>query len=106
MTRLVKDGPLSEGDLRRLHSFGWDSDEILVVMTRADACQMLNRPVRGEVPADDLVEWANQIEAREDIGFEDSSATTLDDLIYELANPTLHHDPTSEAARRWLDALT
>jgi hypothetical protein len=105
VTHLVRNGPLSPADLERLRSFGWDSDAILVVMTTADARAVLGRHVSGELSVDELVEWANQIEAREDLGFEVGHENALDNLIYELANPTLHTDPTTAAARRWLTTL-
>jgi hypothetical protein len=106
VTRLVRDGPLSPQDFRQLHSFGWDSDEILVVMTSVDACTVLDRFVQGQLSADDLVKWANQIEARDDIGFETEHEQALGDLIFELANPSLHPESTSAAAHRWLAALS
>lgn len=105
VTRLVRSGPLPPADLQRLHSFGWDSDKTLVVLTTGDARAVLGRYVSGDLSVDDLVEWANQIEAREDIGFETGHEQALDNLIFELANPTLHADPTSAAAERWLAAL-
>jgi hypothetical protein len=102
VARLVRSGPLSQADLARLSSFGWDSDEELVVLTRSDANAILKRHLRGELSADALVEWANQIECREDIGFEAGAQKVLADLIFELANPDLHAEPTSAAAERWL----
>jgi hypothetical protein len=106
VTKLVRSGPLSEHDLVRLNSFGWDSDQTLVTLTKADVCAALDRHVRGELSADDLVRWADQIEAREDIGFGAEYEDALDNLIFELANPTIHTEPTSAVAQRWLEALT
>ena len=107
VTKLVRSGPpLSEHDLARLNSFGWDSDQTLVTLTRADVCAVLDRHVRGELSADDLVRWADQIEAREDIAFGAEYEDPLDNLIFELANPTIHTEPTSAVAQRWLEALT
>jgi len=105
VTKLVRGGPLSEHYLARLSSFGWDSDRDLVTLTKADVCAVLDRHVRGELSADDLVRWAEQVEVREDIGFEAGYEDALFNVIFELANPTIHPEPTSAAARRWLEAL-
>jgi hypothetical protein len=105
VTRLVQEGPLSEADMHQLLSFGWDSDESLVVLTRVDATAILRRHLDGELSADDVVRWANQVEARDDVDFEAAYEQALRDLIFELANPDLHVDPTSAAAERWLAAL-
>jgi len=105
VTKLVRNGPLSEHHLVRLNSFGWDSDLELVTLTKTHACAVLRCHVRGALPADDLVRWADQIEGRDDIGLEGEYENALKDLIFELANPTIHDDPTSAAAQRWLEAL-
>jgi hypothetical protein len=105
VTRLVRTGPLPPTELERLHSFGWDSDVTLVVLTIADARAVLCRHANGELSTDELVQWANQIEAREDITFEVADEKALGDLIFELANPSLHTEPTSAVAERWLAAL-
>jgi hypothetical protein len=105
VAQLVKRGPLSEEDLGRLSGFGWDSDEALVVLTRGDARAMLERHLQGELTGDDLSDWADQVEARDDIGFEAGHADALRELIFELANPPIRAEPTTDAARRWLTAL-
>jgi cobyrinic acid a,c-diamide synthase len=105
VTQLVREGLLPSDQLRRLHDFRWDSEAILAVLTRDDAVRILRRHLGAELTADEVVEWANQIEAREDIGFEHGYEDALEELIYELANPTLHPEPTTEAAKRWLSTL-
>jgi hypothetical protein len=105
VTRLVRNGPLPPADLKRLRGFGWDSNETLIVLTTTDARAILHRHLNGDLSLDDLVEWANQVEARDDIGFEKGHEEALGTLIFELANPTLHAESTSAAAERWLEAL-
>jgi hypothetical protein len=105
VTKLIRDGPLSEPELDQLLSFGWDSDDELVALTKADAVAMLDRHRGGAVSTEDLVRWADQIEGREDIGFEPEHEADLAGLIIELANPTLQAEPTSDTAHRWLRRL-
>jgi hypothetical protein len=105
LAELVRSGPLSQHDLASLGSYGWDSEETLVTLTKADACAVLHRHVLGELSDEDLARWADQIEARDDIGFEVEHEGALKRFIFELANPAIN-EPTSEAASRWREALT
>ena len=107
VTRLVRGGrPLPSSDLKQLQDFGWDSNEILVVLTTTDAKAILERHLNGDLSLDDLVTWANQIEGRDDVGFEAGHEKTLGSFIFELANPTLQTEPPSATAGRWFETLT
>jgi hypothetical protein len=107
VTRLVRGGrPLPGSDLNQLQNFGWDSNEILVVLTTTDAKAILERHFNGNLSLDDLVTWANQIEGRDDVGFEAGHEKTLGSFIFELANPTLQTEPPSATAGRWFETLT
>lgn len=83
----------------------WDSDEELVTLTPAHAVRMLERYLAGELTSGDLERWANAIEAREDIGLDTDAADALEEVIFELANPSLQGATTAESARAWVGRL-
>ncbi|MDJ1180421.1 hypothetical protein PJF56_16280 [Roseofilum sp. BLCC_M91] len=72
-----------------LHDFGWDSDTPLVVLNRQHLCSILQRYLDRKLSAEDLEDWANTIEGREDIAYDDEDEELLETLIFELANPLL-----------------
>ena len=83
----------------------WDSDIELILLERAHVITLLQRYLRHELSADDLEEWANTVEGREDIGLEPAYEELLGAFLFETANPLLA-EPISEVnARRWLERL-
>jgi len=72
-----------------IKQFDWDPDGVSVPMGVEHLCGVLLRYVGGESTAQDVEDWANLVEGREDIDFESSHAAVLDECLYELANPDL-----------------
>lgn len=88
-----------------LASFGWDCDEELHTFTRADARRLLQRYRRGELTAEECCLWAETLEARDDLGLEQSSEDTLKEFLFELATPELAGPLTPESAAWWEQIL-
>lgn len=63
------------------------SESELVTITKNTIANILNRVIDKEISYELLEEWANLIECREDIGYEDE---ILQEIIFELANPCLY----------------
>jgi hypothetical protein len=87
--------PLAEA-ITSLRRFPWDSDEELVELGPADLRRVLDRCLAGDLSAEQLEDWANAVESREDIAFEPRDVI---DLVAELANPTLFRPLTQETVR-------
>jgi hypothetical protein len=104
MSLLLLDRPLIEIHAA-VSKLSWDSDEELCVFTRAHAERALERVIRGELILSDMEEWANLIEGREDIGFEEGREQILREFVHELANPTLTEQLTASRAVEWLERL-
>jgi hypothetical protein len=96
------DRPLCE-ILESLRRFPWDSDEDLVILKFEDVATILDRFLEGELSRDDVESWANSIESREDIGFDETGEELIKDAIYQLANPELSGPLTAESARELRD---
>ena len=84
MINFTKDISAIKSDLSKI---GFDSESELVTITQNTIANILNRVIDKEISYDLLEEWANLIECREDIGYEDE---ILQEIIFELANPCLY----------------
>jgi hypothetical protein len=88
-----------------LASYGWDSEDRLVTLTRAHVVAVLRRFLSGDLAQDQVEEWANAVESREDIAIETAAERLLRDAIFELANPVLTRELTADLAADWIAAL-
>ncbi|WP_431065027.1 hypothetical protein [Methylotuvimicrobium sp.] len=75
---------------RDLSHFPWDSEEELVEVKLSDVTSVLQRYIDGLLKKEELIEWANTIECRDDIGFENGFYDVLKETIYVLANPEIN----------------
>ena len=82
----------------RLSSFSWDSEEELVMFTRGDTQRILDAYLSGVMQESEVQDWANVLEARDDIGFEAGSEDILKEFIFRLANPEIKQPLNHEAA--------
>jgi RNAse (barnase) inhibitor barstar len=94
-----------------LGQFPWDS-EPLVQLTREHVGNVLRAFLAGEIDALSIEDWANLIEMRDDIGFEDEDEDADDfehgdlrNAIFVLANPVLYGDLTKDLARQLLEEI-
>lgn len=83
----------------------WDAEVELIELRVDDVIAVLKRHLSGELDRQDLETWADLIEGREDIGMEASHADRLKAVIYELANPTIMGDLTSQRVHELADTL-
>lgn len=95
-----------ENLLSDLDAFGWDSEEELSELNRHHVISILRRFQTGRISDENIEEWANAVEGRDDIGFEPGYEDMLTDAIYELANPELTQSLTAEAAEGWIRFLS
>ena len=85
LINFTKDISAIKSDLAKI---GFDSESELVTITQNTITNILNRVVDKEISYELLEEWANLIECREDIGYEDEILQEI--IIFELANPCLY----------------
>jgi hypothetical protein len=85
---LAQDGDLAS-NLAQLGALGWDSDVNLATLTREHARRLLDAFLAGQVSAVKCQQWAEALEAREDVGFEAGYEEQLTLLVFELANPDI-----------------
>jgi hypothetical protein len=93
--------------LRELRSFGWDwSDAPLLVLKKADFLRVVDRFLAGQISAAQLQEWAENLEEREDVAFDESEGELLDDIFFRIATPEINEPLTQEVVQRMRHELT
>ena len=85
-----------------LSQIGFDSETELVSMSRDDIAEILQRSLDKKISFLELEEWANLIECREDIGFEDEKTQ---EMIFKLANPYLYGKLDEKQVLSYLNEL-
>lgn len=88
-----------------LSNFDWDFDGDPLIVTASDMKLVLNRFLAGERTAEELEAWANLIEGREDLEFEDQQNEAIENVVYCLANPVLQGAITPESCKELLATL-
>jgi len=73
----------------KLAKVAWDFDGKPVVLTKSNIESVLNRYADGELTREDLEWWANAIEGREHIEYEEDYMDKIETAIFALANPIL-----------------
>lgn len=85
-----------------LSQIDFDSETELVSMSRDDILEILQRSLDKKISFLELEEWANLIECREDIGFEDEKTQ---EMIFKLANPYLYGELDEKQVLSYLNEL-
>lgn len=81
---------------KELAQYPWDMEEPLLILRKQDIIAVVQRCINNEILFKDLNDWANVIELRDDIGFEDEE---VKQLIFELANPEINGVLTLEGLK-------
>ncbi len=100
---LMLSRPLSE-----LHSslskLTWEGDK-LVTLRPQMVIGILQRYRSEEITSQDVEDWANAVEGREDIEYEQTHLDILRESIFILANPLLTTYLNKDEARRLIEKL-
>jgi hypothetical protein len=97
---LVEFRVMPEKSKSDLVEFTWDSEEELVELKRQHIVAVLQQFITGEVSGGEVEEWANLIECREDIRYDEVA-----DVIHTLANPAITQELTQAIAEKIINDL-
>lgn len=89
-----------------LSLFDWDYEGEPLIVTSDTIIDVLRRYTSGEISAKEIEGWANLIECREDIVFEEEKEDELEDVIYRLANPILEEPLSDKLCERFIAILS
>ena len=73
---------------KALSNFPWDCELPLVMLLASDLASAVARADQGQISRDDLEYWANLIEGRDDVDYENEGVR---EELHRLANPYLNN---------------
>jgi hypothetical protein len=82
-----------------LATFSWDFETPLIVLEPAHIRRSLERYLDRDLTADDVCDWANLIEMRDDVDYQ--STELVEDFVFAAANPELEGAIDPEWAIAW-----
>lgn len=88
-----------------LSQLSWDYEGDPLVVNASQIKEILLRYLNGDISARELEQWANLIECREDLEFEERHHDAIENTIYCLANPSLQGAISSDACQVLLKTL-
>lgn len=91
---------------QELAELEWDYEGPSFALEASDVVAVLKRYINNELDAQNVEDWANLIEMRDDIMFKGNHASFLENAIFELANPVLHGELIDQSARSLVAQLT
>ena len=72
-----------------ISGYPWDCEIPLITISKTDMVYIINECVNDEISLEELTNWANIIECRDDFDFENEK---IQELIFELANPEINKE--------------
>ena len=88
-----------------LLSLTWDYEGKPFIIHSDQVLEVLNRYVSGNLSSEEIENWANLIECREDMDFDKEERVTLEKIIYQLANPVLEGEITSDLCHEMISRV-
>jgi len=89
-------GNLSELQ-NELSQYSWDIDEPILIISELHFSDILKRGIENKITFEDIEKWANIIECREDLDFENEK---MQEIIFELASPEINGKITKESLKK------
>jgi len=85
-----------------ISQFPWDIEQPILTISKVDFFSILNKCLNNEITLNELEHWANMIECRDDLGFEDDR---IQETIFELANSEINKKTTKKRLNEIMDEL-
>ena len=109
LERLIRISGSLEKILEELELYDFEAvnGEALVVLSRKDFISVLERYLAGEISGEDIYNWADALELRDDVDFGERDDETGDvfDLISNIANPLLKGKLSPEMVKNFVGEL-
>lgn len=101
LQELVAYRPPTEQLHAELRTYGWDwlDDEPLLIITREHLLSIIDRYLAGEITSAQLQQWAENLECREDVDFEETNKDIIDSVFFRLALPEINGVLTPESVK-------
>lgn len=93
--------------LQELGSFGWDWDgDPLLILKKEHLVRVIDRFLAGEISAAQLQQWAENLEVREDVAFDEDERALVDPVFFRIATPEINDPLTLEVVSEMRRELT
>lgn len=102
LQRLIRFEEPAEPLLNDLKQYPWDwpKEEPLVFITAKQVLQILDRYLSSQISAKQLQDWAENLECREDVGFEQKHEEVLDNVFFRIATPIINEPLTNDVVTK------
>ncbi|MCF0064083.1 hypothetical protein MUK70_27785 [Dyadobacter chenwenxiniae] len=105
-TDILTDLVLFKGELSELRNelsqYSSDVEKPLITISKLDFSNILRRCIAEEISFEDLTDWANLIEFRDDLDFE---LAEMQELTFELASPEINGEISKERLKEMINEL-
>ncbi len=106
-TDILKDLVSFNGDLSALKSelsqYPWDTEEPYFIITRSQLSEVLTKCIDQIITFQSLEDWANMIECRDDLDFEDEE---IQEIIFEFSSPEINGEITKGRLQEIVNELS
>ena len=86
---------------KELSKYSWDSVSPIVKIDTQSMIFVLTKYIKGDISTDELEEWANLVECRDDIEI----PSLIQEFIFELANPEINGNITKKKVNDYVKVL-
>lgn len=94
---ILRDLVLLQGSIevlqKELAQYSWDIEKPVLKINVEDFSNILKKSINNEIDFETLTNWANALECRDDLEFENEE---MQEVIFELANPEINGEITKE----------
>jgi len=104
VTELVEQATPEASTIEELRAFGWDSQAVLVTVTKSHVLHVLDAFESGAINSSQVRDWAKRLEYRDDVGYEDGGEGVVNEAIFWLAVPAINGALDASMCRR-IEAL-
>lgn len=103
---ILKDLVLLQGDIeslkKELSEYSWDIEKPIFKINVEGFSNILKRSINNEIDFELLTNWANALECRDDLDFENEE---IQEIIFELANPEINGKITKDRLDEIINVL-
>ena len=85
----------------RVSALPWDSDRRLATVHLVDAIRVRGAYVSGSLTESEVEEWAETLDCREDVGYEEGAWDLLRELVFVLSSPEINGRLTLAMVEEW-----
>lgn len=93
---------------RELSSFGWDCDDesVRLVFKKKELIAVFDRFLAGKISPQELEDWAEGLEGRDDVTFEEEDSELMRDMLFRISSPAITQALTMQSVTQMKHELT